>query len=160
MLANVRAEIQRVTDEIVGIVSTGRGSAKATSFALELMDYLSEQYGVPVEDYAARLSKLLSEFKLTKTSLDRLRSLIVERCDLSLRVAELKLLDNPQLPRSRGELIWSLTNPEVEAGLVKEALLKSDARSLEERARITDLMQLLFDLSKEVQVSRILRSGV
>jgi len=159
MLANVRAEIRRVTDEIVGIVSTGRGSAKVTSFALELMDYLSEQYGVPVGDYPARLSKLLSEFELTKWNLDRLRSLIIERCDLSLRVAELKLSDDPQLPRSRVELMRSLTNPEVEAGLVKEALLKSGARSLEEKARITDLMQLLFDLSKEVQVSHILRSG-
>lgn len=156
MLDSVRAEIRSVTDEIVGIVISGHGSAKAATFGLELMEGLSRRYGVPVEDYSARLSKLLSSFKLPKTSLDRLRSLIIRRCDLSLSVAELKMSGNPDLPRSRAELIRSLTVPEVEAGLVKEAIRKSGAKSPEEKVRIADLLKLLFDLSKEVQASHIL----
>jgi len=156
VLASVRAEIRQITDEIVGIVSSEHGSAEMTPFGFELMDEISKKYGVPREEYSIRLSKLLSAFKLSKASMKRLRSVILKRCDLSLVVADLKLSDNPNLPRSRAELIQSLTNPEVEAGLVNEAVLKSGRGSSEEKARITDLLQLLFDLSKEVQASHIL----
>lgn len=157
MLASVRAEIKQVTDEIVEIFGSGQGSVKATPPGLDLMEEISERYGVPVEEYSARMSKLLSSFRLSKASLDRLRSLILRRCDLSLTVAELKMADNPNLPNTRIGLIWSLTVPEVEAGLVREAILKSGVSSSKEKSRVTDLLQLLFDLSKEVQASHILR---
>ncbi len=159
MIEEARAHIRKVTGQILEVVLNGDGDADVDCWAERIARRLSRHFHVPYDWVRSSAVSVFSQYMLSEADLRALSNLIVERCLLSLQVAREKAKELSNPIKDRDELMRWLTVPEVEEKLIREALKRVDARDDEVVERMLDLMNFLFRLAKEAQVSYITARG-
>jgi len=88
--------------------------------------------------------------------LQELRGLILERCALSLEMAKLKARQISRLPNDRRAVAEFVRRREIEEGLIARVSRKIGSEALERRVAIMGLLELIFDISRELQVLHLM----
>lgn len=111
---------------------------------------------MPREDIRGRLEEVAASLNLSDKELNELRKLILDRCSLSLKVAELKVRETPSLPKDREAMIEFVKRRKIEEGLLAKISQSIDFGTMERKRAVIGLLELILDISRELQVSYLL----